>query len=70
MKRKFHQEVEQQQYDDAFKHLSSLAEPVDNFFENVMVNSDDEATRLNRLAILKQLNGLFKAIADISKLEI
>ena len=70
MKRKFHQEVAQQQYDDAFKHLSSLAEPVDNFFENVMVNSDDEAIRLNRLAILKQLNGLFKAIADISKLEI
>jgi len=70
IKRKFYQKVEQQQYDDAFKYLSSLAEPVDNFFENVMVNSDDEAIRLNRLAILKQLNGLFKTIADISKLEI
>ncbi|VAW38141.1 Glycyl-tRNA synthetase beta chain [hydrothermal vent metagenome] len=70
IKRRFHQEVAQQQYQDAFKHLASLAEPVDNFFENVMVNSDDEATRLNRLAILKQLNGLFMSIADISKLEL
>ena len=70
IKRRFNQEVEQQQYNAAFKHLSSLAEPVDNFFNNVMVNSDDEAIRLNRLAILKQLNGLFMAIADISILEI
>lgn len=70
MKRRFHQEVEDQQYEEAMKRLSSLAEPVDNFFENVMVNSEDDEIRLNRLAILKQLNHLFKAIADISILEI
>lgn len=70
IKRRFNKEVEQQNYQVAFKLLSSLAAPVDNFFDNVMVNSDDEAVRLNRLAILKQLNKLFMAIADISKLEI
>ncbi len=70
IKRRFQQEVEQRQYNAAFKHLSSLAEPVDNFFNNVMVNSENVDTRLNRLAILKQLNGLFMAIADISVLEI
>jgi len=70
IKRIFQQEVEQQQYNAAFKHLSSLAEPVDNFFNNVMVNSENKAIRLNRLAILKQLNDLFMAIADISVLEI
>jgi glycyl-tRNA synthetase beta chain len=70
IKRRFFQEVEQHQYNDAFHHLASLAEPVDKFFDNVMVNSDEEAVRLNRLAILSQLNELFKAIADISKLEI
>ena len=70
IKRRFHQEVEEQHYADAIKRLSSLAEPVANFFENVMVNSDDTEIRLNRLAILKQLNQLFKAIADISILEI
>ena len=69
MKRRFNQEVEQRLYQQAFGHLASLGEPVDNFFENVMVNSDDDAIRLNRLAILKQLHQLFNAIADISKLE-
>ena len=69
MKRLFTQEVEQRQYVDAFRHLASLAEPVDNFFDKVMVNSDDQAIRLNRLALLKQLRILFNAIADISKLE-
>jgi glycyl-tRNA synthetase beta chain len=70
IKRRFQQEVVEHQYSAAFKHLSFLAEPVDNFFNNVMVNSEDKETRLNRLAILKQLNQLFRAIADISKLEI
>lgn len=70
IKRRFHQEVEKQDYSAAFKHISSLAEPVDNFFNNVMVNSDDEAVRLNRLALLKQLNSMFMAVADIAILEI
>lgn len=70
IKRKFNHEVENQQYNQAFTHLSSLAVPVDNFFDNVMVNSEDETIRLNRLAILKQLNDMFRAIANISKLEI
>jgi glycyl-tRNA synthetase beta chain len=70
IKRMFHKEVEEHKYSAAFKHLSFLAEPVDNFFNNVMVNSEDKETRLNRLAILNQLNQLFRAIADISKLEI
>lgn len=70
IKRRFSQEVEKQNYDQAFKFLTSLALPVDNFFDNVMVNSEDEKIRLNRLAILKQLNYMFGAIANISKLEI
>ncbi len=70
IKRTFTLKVTQQQYEQAFNHLASLAEPVDNFFNKVMVNSDDQAIRLNRLALLKQLNQLFNAIADISRLEI
>ncbi len=66
----FHEQVKQQNYDHAFSQLASLAQPVDDFFENVMVNSEDVAIRLNRLALLKKLNGLFNAIADISLLEI
>lgn len=70
IKRRFHSEVEKQEYSSGFKLISSLAEPVENFFNNVMVNSEDEEIRLNRLAILKQLNGMFMAIADIAILEI
>jgi glycyl-tRNA synthetase beta chain len=70
IKRRFNQEVESQDYETAFKHLASLAEPVDAFFDNVMVNDTEEEIRLNRLAILQQLNIMFSAIADISKLDI
>ncbi|MFK8012648.1 MAG: glycine--tRNA ligase subunit beta [Marinicellaceae bacterium] len=70
IKRRFSQDVKNQHYDHAFNYLSSLAVPVDNFFDNVMVNSEDDEVRLNRLAILKQLNKMFRAIANISKLEI
>jgi glycyl-tRNA synthetase beta chain len=70
IKRKFYQEIDHNQYHAAFKHLTFLAEPVDNFFNNVMVNSEDTQTRLNRLAILEQLNALFNAVADISILEL
>jgi glycyl-tRNA synthetase beta chain len=70
IKRTFTREVAEQQYEQAFNHLASLAEPVDNFFDKVMVNSDNKSIRLNRLALLKQLSVLFNAIADISKLEI
>ena len=70
IKRRYYQQVESQNYDDAFSFIASLAEPVDKFFENVMVNSEDKEIRLNRLAILSELNQIFLAIADISKLEI
>lgn len=70
IKRRFSQEVEKQQYNQAFKYLTSLASPIDNFFDNVMVNSEEDTIRLNRLAILKQLNDMFRAIANISLLEI
>ena len=48
--------------------LASLREPVDTFFDAVMVNADDEALRNNRLALLTQLRNLFLQVADISLL--
>ena len=53
-------------YAEALKALANLQQPVDDFFENVMVNADDEAVRQNRLALLNQLRELFLQIADIS----
>ncbi len=48
--------------------LASLREPVDAFFDQVMVMADDSALRNNRLALLNQLRNLFLQVADISLL--
>lgn len=56
-------------YQGALSQLAHLREPVDTFFDNVMVMSDDAALKQNRLALLQQLRGLFLSIADISLLQ-
>jgi glycyl-tRNA synthetase beta chain len=54
------------QYDEALTRLAALREPVDAFFEAVMVNADDPKVRANRYALLARLRGLFLGVADIS----
>ena len=49
-------------------NLSALREPVDAFFDQVMVNVDDAAVRANRLALLARLDRLCRSVADISLL--
>ena len=56
------------EYEKALTQLAELREPVDAFFDNVMVMDDDEAIRNNRIALLNNLRGLFMQIADLSKL--
>jgi glycyl-tRNA synthetase beta chain len=55
-------------YTEALRLLSSLRGPVDAFFNDVMVNVDDEALRRNRLALLSELARVLNAVADISRL--
>ncbi|EON92061.1 glycyl-tRNA ligase subunit beta [Marinobacter lipolyticus SM19] len=55
-------------YAAALTSLASLREPVDTFFDEVMVMAEDEAIRDNRLAMLNQLRNLFLRVADISLL--
>ncbi|AQU84508.1 MULTISPECIES: glycine--tRNA ligase subunit beta [unclassified Halomonas] len=55
-------------YQQALDVLATLREPVDAFFDQVMVMSDDEAVRRNRLALLASLQALFLEVADISQL--
>ena len=57
-------------YEEGLSHLAGLREPVDGFFDKVMVMSEDEALRNNRLALLKRLAGLFLRVADISRLQL
>lgn len=49
--------------------LAALREPVDHFFDNVMVMAEDAALRSNRLALLQQLHSLFLRVADLSRLQ-
>lgn len=56
-------------YTEVLNQLASLREPVDVFFDSVMVNSEDPKLRQNRLAILKTLQDLFLQVADISLLQ-
>jgi glycyl-tRNA synthetase beta chain len=60
--------IQQGKYQEALILLAALQLPVDAFFDNVMVMTDDEALRKNRINLLCQLNALFMQIADVSKL--
>jgi len=56
-------------YQNGLEKLASLRTPVDNFFEQVMVMSDDLAEKNNRLALLKRMQSLFLRVADIALLQ-
>ena len=56
-------------YQDALVELAELREPVDAFFDKVMVMVDDKELRLNRLTMLEKLRELFLRVADISLLQ-
>jgi glycyl-tRNA synthetase beta chain len=55
-------------YEAALSQLSSLRDPVDAFFDSVMVMADDEAIKNNRMALLNTMNQLFLRAADLSRL--
>ena len=56
-------------YTEILAQLAGLREPVDNFFEHVMVMAEDKQRRENRLLMLKQLRELFLHVADIALLQ-
>lgn len=58
----------QHRYEAALTRLAQLRQPVDQFFDQVMVMADDPRLRNNRLALLQRLESLFLRIADISRL--
>jgi glycyl-tRNA synthetase beta chain len=57
-------------YTTSLQTLAALKTPVDNFFDNVMVNTEDEALRSNRLALLARLDQAMNRVADISRLAV
>ena len=55
-------------YQGALQALAVLREPVDAFFEHVMVNAEDLALRANRLGLLSTLHQAMNRVADLSRL--
>ncbi len=55
-------------YEQALRRLSALREPVDSFFDAVMVMVEDEAIKNNRINLLAQMSALFLRAADLSRL--
>jgi glycyl-tRNA synthetase beta chain len=56
-------------YEGRLRALAGLREPVDRFFDDVLVMAEDPRVRANRLGLLREALALFYRIADISKLE-
>ncbi len=57
------------EYTEGLKALATLRDPVDQFFDHVMVMAEDATLRANRLALLQQLQALFLRVADLSRLQ-
>ena len=57
------------EYTEALNELSRLRDPVDAFFDNVMVMVDDEVLRIARLQLLAEIRREFQQIADVSRLQ-
>ncbi len=56
-------------YGEALNRLARLREPVDAFFDQVLVMAEDSAVRDNRIALLNELSSLFLRVADFSRLQ-
>ena len=62
-------EIEKEDFKSVLNTISSLHIPLNNFFDNVMVNVDDVKIKSNRLSILKKVLDTIKVYADFSKIQ-
>ncbi len=62
------QAIEKEDFSSAMIALANLREPVDSFFEDVMVNAEDDAVRANRLALMRRIRDATGTVADFSKI--
>lgn len=60
-------EIATENYLEALNTIARLAEPIDNFFNEVMVMAEDENVKTNRLSMLREISSLFIKVADFSK---
>lgn len=61
--------LEDERFEDAMAALATLREPIDRFFDEVMVNDEDPAKRAFRLGLLARFRDAVHRVADFSKIE-
>lgn len=61
--------LKSQRYENALSSLAGLRQPIDEFFDHVMVMVDDKRQRENRILLLREFRGLFLQVADIALLQ-
>jgi glycyl-tRNA synthetase beta chain len=61
--------LQEKEYDRALEIILRMKEPVDDFFDNVMVMTEDPALQKNRLNFLTAISRLFLEIGDFSKMQ-
>lgn len=61
-------QIDKKEYDKALEQLVVLKEPIDNFFDNVMIMVDDEEIKENRLGLLRKIYNFMMEICDLSKI--
>ena len=59
----------QHEYEQALNKLADLRQPVDQFFDDVMVMDKNEKLKNNRIALLSKIDSLFMQVADFSRLQ-
>ena len=62
------QAIQNEDFSGAMIALSALREPVDSFFEKVLVNDENTNVRANRLALLARIRTATNTVADFSKI--
>lgn len=61
--------LDDEDYKNTLIKLAELKDPVDTFFDKVMVMAEDTSIRLNRLSLLQSIRALFQQVADVSVLQ-
>ena len=56
-------------YESALRAVAALRDPIDAFFEAVLVNAEDQAVRANRLALMRRIRATTAGVADFSRIE-
>lgn len=64
------QKIQEKLYQQALEIMVTLGHEIDNFFDEVMVMTDNIELRNNRIALLQQISDLYRKIADFSALQI